>query len=354
MPNNPALLTTLYPGPPVYEFFSDWQTGFNLSWELDFWGRFRRNIESANADLDASVEDYDAALVTLLADVAANYTRYRVAQQRIDIARANVQIQEDVLELAEEKFRVGTSTKLDVEQAKTVLEQTRSLIPAFEIELGQANDMLCTLLGRRRAIWRASWGRVPGRTIDAMPKTPDWVAAGIPADLLRQRPDVRSAERQIAAQSAQIGVAEAELYPSFYINGTIGYESQDLSPAARIAELHGQRRAELSLEHPQLRADPQQRPTATGADAGADRDVSEHGAHRRPRNANVTARLSQDPRTSRRSDAGALRRPPRRASSASSNTARAPCPSTRCSTWKRRRCSSRINWRWCKETLRSA
>ncbi len=89
--------------------YSDWSTGFNLSWELDFWGRFRRAIESANANLDASVENYDAALVTLLADVATNYVQYRVAQQRIKIARDNVQIQEGVLALAEEQFQVGTN-----------------------------------------------------------------------------------------------------------------------------------------------------------------------------------------------------------------------------------------------------
>jgi NodT family efflux transporter outer membrane factor (OMF) lipoprotein len=230
--NNPTLASAFLPPgtPPVFtNHFSDWQTGFNLSWELDVWGRFRRNIESANAELDASVEDYDAVLVTLLADVASNYTRLRVAQQRINIARANVRIQEEVLELAEEKYRVGTATKLDVEQAKTVLEQTRALIPAFEIEQGQANDMLCTLLGMPPRDLATELGPEPGPNDMPMSKTPDWVAAGIPADLLRQRPDVRSAERQIAAQSAQIGVAEADLYPSFYINGKIGYEAQDFS-----------------------------------------------------------------------------------------------------------------------------
>ena len=230
--NNPtAVGAFLPPGTPAVfsNYFSDWQTGFNLSWELDVWGRFRRNIESANAELDASVEDYDAVLVTLLADVATNYTRYRTAQQRIDIARANVHIQEDVLSLAEEKFRVGTSTKLDVEQARTVLEQTRSSIPAFEIVQGQANDTLCTLLGTPPRDLSAELGPAPASEVSPMPHTPNWVAAGLPADLLRQRPDVRSAERQIAAQSAQIGVAEAELYPAFFINGTIGYESKDLS-----------------------------------------------------------------------------------------------------------------------------
>jgi NodT family efflux transporter outer membrane factor (OMF) lipoprotein len=230
--NNPTLASSFLPPgtPPVFSNnFSDWQTGFNLSWELDFWGRFRRNIESATADLDASVEDYDAALVTLLADVASSYTHYRVAQKRIGIARANVKIQEDVLALAEEKYRVGTSTKLDVEQAKTILEQTRALIPAFEMEMGQANDTLCVLLGMPPRDLTEELGPGPGPNVRPMAHTPEWVAAGIPADLLRQRPDVRRAEREIAAQSALIGVAEADLYPSFYINGTIGYESQDLA-----------------------------------------------------------------------------------------------------------------------------
>ena len=127
--------------------FSNWFYGFNLSWELDLWGRIRRNIESTNANLDASVEDYDAALVTLFGDVATNYVQYRVAQQRIKIARDNVRIQEGVLAIAAEKLRVGTATRLDVEQARTVLEQTRSTIPAQEILMGQANDSLCVLTG---------------------------------------------------------------------------------------------------------------------------------------------------------------------------------------------------------------
>ena len=199
--------------------FSNWFYGFNLSWELDLWGRIRRNIESTNASLDASVEDYDAALVTLLADVATNYVQYRVAQQRIKIARDNVRIQEGVLALAEEKFRVGTTTRLDVEQARTVLEQTRSTIPALQIALGQANDTLCTLLGMPPRDLEPELGPGPELGSAPMPNTPAWVATGIPADLLRRRPDVRSAERQVAAQSAQIGVAEAALYPTIAING---------------------------------------------------------------------------------------------------------------------------------------
>jgi NodT family efflux transporter outer membrane factor (OMF) lipoprotein len=232
--NNPAAFASASPFPappgvPLGNFYPDWQTGFNLSWELDFWGRFRRAIESANAGLDASVENFDAALVTLLADVATSYVQYRVAQQRIRIARDNVRIQEGILALTEERFRVGTATRLDVEQARTVLEQTRSTIPALRIALGQANDTLCILLGAPPRDLEPELGPGPALNADPLPSIPTWVAAGIPADLLRRRPDIRSAERQVAAQSAQIGVAEADLYPTIFVNGTIGYEAPDLS-----------------------------------------------------------------------------------------------------------------------------
>src|SRR5579884_878394 len=202
-------------------------TGFNAGWEIDFWGRIRRGIESATANLDASVENYDDALVTLLADVATNYAQYRIAQQRLKIARANVRIQENILALVERQQKVGINkvTMLDVNQARTILEQTRATIPSLEITLGQANDTLCTLLGMPPYDLERELG--PGPDIDAgpMPITPTWVAAGIPADLLRRRPDVRSAERAVAAQSAQIGVAEADFLPTLAIGGIIGYDS---------------------------------------------------------------------------------------------------------------------------------
>jgi NodT family efflux transporter outer membrane factor (OMF) lipoprotein len=209
--------------------FSNWLNGFNLSWELDLWGRLRRNIESNNASLDASVEDYDDALVTLFADVATNYVQYRVAQQRIKIARDNVRIQEGVLAISEEKFRVGTTDRLDVEQARTVLEQTRSTIPALEITLGQANDTICTLLGLPPHDLAEDLGPGPELGSPPMPNTPAWVATGIPADLLRRRPDVRAAERRVAAQCAQIGVAEAALYPTLAINGIIGWDAKNFA-----------------------------------------------------------------------------------------------------------------------------
>jgi NodT family efflux transporter outer membrane factor (OMF) lipoprotein len=232
--NNPAVIGALAPGggvpfnPLFGNWYSDWSAGFNASWELDFWGRFRRSIESANATLDASVENFDSALVTLLADVATNYVQYRVAQQRIKIARANLRTQAGLVALAERQYKVGTATSVDVAQLRTLLEQTRSTIPALQIVQGQANDALCVLLGLPPRDLEAELGPGPELDHGPMPSTPPWAAAGIPADLLRRRPDIRSAERQVAAQSAQIGVAEADLYPTIAINGTIGVDAESL------------------------------------------------------------------------------------------------------------------------------
>jgi NodT family efflux transporter outer membrane factor (OMF) lipoprotein len=242
--NNPTAFSSLSPNPippgaPIGNFFPDWTAGFNLSWELDFWGRFRRAVESANGSLDASVENYDAALVTLLADVATNYVQYRVAQQRIKIARDNLQAQEKVVAVAERQFKVGTATRIDVEQLRTLLEQTRSTIPFLQIVLGQANDTLCILLGIPPRDLEAELGPGPELGSEPMGHTPRWVAAGIPADLLRRRPDIRSAERQVAAQSAQIGVAEADLYPTIFINGTLGWEAPDISQLFKSSSFFG-------------------------------------------------------------------------------------------------------------------
>ena len=236
--NNPAAIASIIPTstpapftPLFGNWYSLWSLGLNASWELDFWGRYRRGVESANANLDASVEAFDDALVTLLGDVATNYVQYRVAQQRIKLARANVKIQEEILALVERQQKVGINrvTMLDVNQARTVLEQTRSTIPALEIVRGQANDALCILLGMPPRDLGPELGPGPDVGQPPMPTMPGWVAAGVPADLLRRRPDIRRAERQVAVQSAQVGVAEADLYPSIYVNGTVGVESESLS-----------------------------------------------------------------------------------------------------------------------------
>lgn len=200
-------------------FFDIWQTGFNLSWELDFWGRFRRAIEETGAVLNASIEDYDAVLVTTVADVASNYVTMRTLQTRIALAEANVKLQRSTLDIVETQFKGGITTGLDVEQAKSNLAQTESLIPPLQISLRQAGNQLCVLLGIPAEDLEKVIG--PG----AIPRVAPEVAVGIPAELLRRRPDVRRDERLLAAQSARIGIATTNLYPQISILGVIGVEA---------------------------------------------------------------------------------------------------------------------------------
>lgn len=200
-------------------FFSQWDYGFRLSWELDFWGRYRRAIEAAEDTLDASVANYDDVLVTLLGDVASNYVQMRSLQQRIILAKANAKLQTATYEIALAKFKGGQTSELDVNQSRSNLAQTEALIPLQEIELRRANNRLCTLLG----IPPEDLQRLLG-TAD-IPTAPAEVVLGIPADLLRRRPDIRRAEYEAAAQCALIGVAETELYPHIRINGTLGYSA---------------------------------------------------------------------------------------------------------------------------------
>lgn len=199
-----------------------WVTGFNASWELDFWGRIRRTIESSNATRDASVESYHDALVTLVADVATNYVQIRTLQQRIAYAERNVEIQRDSLSLAEARLKEGKATALDVMQARSSLAQTQSSIPQLEISLRQANNRLCVLLGQ------PAQDLMPALAQGPIPSAPPEVAVGIPAHLLQRRPDVRQALHEVAAQSAQIGVAEADFYPQIGVTGFIGYAASDI------------------------------------------------------------------------------------------------------------------------------
>jgi NodT family efflux transporter outer membrane factor (OMF) lipoprotein len=190
------------------------QLGLQASWELDFWGKFRRTIQSADASLLSSLADYDNTLVTLTADVANSYITIRTAEERIRIARANVGTQEESLKIAEAKFKYGTVTQLDVEQARTSLLNTQATIPPLETQLRQARDALSVLLGMPPSDLRDLLG-----DSSAIPVSPPQVIVGIPTDLLRRRPDIRSAELQAAAQSAQIGVAKADLFPAFSLTG---------------------------------------------------------------------------------------------------------------------------------------
>jgi NodT family efflux transporter outer membrane factor (OMF) lipoprotein len=212
--------------PPPRPYFNQLSTGFNLSWELDFWGLFRRAVESADAALDSTVENYDNVLVILVSNVASTYVQIRTLQEQLRLTKENVRLQREAMKIAEAQWRAGQSDQADFLQTRNNVEQTESLIPPLEAALRQANDALCILLGMAPQDLMPWLGDGPQFPIPTAPRD---VAAGIPADVLRRRPDVRQAERIAAAQCAQIGVAEAELYPHFAVNGVLQWQGTRVS-----------------------------------------------------------------------------------------------------------------------------
>ena len=209
---------------PVADPFSSWVFGLDLTWELDLFGRVRRTVESATASLQASVEDYRDVLVTLYAETATAYVDVRTFQQRLSFARQNVQAQEESLELTRDRYLAGLTSVLDVAQAEQNLATTRSLIPTLQTGLEASLNRLAVLLAQTPGSLHEELG-----IARPIPEPTDAVAVGIPADLLRRRPDIRRAERELAAQTARIGVATADLYPSFSIGGSVGLEALDLA-----------------------------------------------------------------------------------------------------------------------------
>ncbi len=197
--------------------------GFDAAWELDLFGGKRRAVEAAEAELQASEEDLRDVLVSLTAEVALNYVEVRSFQTRLSVAKANLDAQTETYNITKWRFQAGLATQLDVEQAKYGLEQTRANIPGLQIGLERAKNRLSVLLGQP-----------PGSLDDALaehkpiPVAALEVAVGVPADALRRRPDVRRAERQLAAQTAEVGVATADLYPRFSLLGSIGLEALSL------------------------------------------------------------------------------------------------------------------------------
>lgn len=204
--------------------YSDADIGLQAAWELDFWGKFRRGIEAADAELLASVADYDAVMVTLASDVATNYVLVRSLQERLVFARANEALQKETLSLTQTRFRAGAVSELDVSTARATLANTQALIPDLENSLRQAELAICVLIGQTPSDLSAELAPAAGGTL-IVPEAPARIAAGIPADLLRRRPDVRVAERLAAAQSARIGQATADLYPQISIVGATGFAS---------------------------------------------------------------------------------------------------------------------------------
>lgn len=205
-----------------------WNYGFNLAWELDFWGRFRRAILSAEANLDASVFNYDDVLVTLCGDVASAYVQIRTTQRRIELLQNVIRVQQDVYNFIDERLKAGFRgvTDLDKAQAESDLKQSLAQVEQFRIDLRTAENGLCVLLGIPSVDLEPRLAAAPKREI---PIPPPYAVVGVPADLLRRRPDVRRAERLAAAQAEQIGIAEAALYPAFSVTGTIGWQNAAFS-----------------------------------------------------------------------------------------------------------------------------
>jgi NodT family efflux transporter outer membrane factor (OMF) lipoprotein len=202
------------------QYFMDYQAGFDAAWELDIWGKFRRAVQSGMANLEASIADYDDILVALTAEVARTYVIIRTLEERLAVANENVRIQKRSLEIAEVRFKAGAVTELDVSQARALLRSTEATIPTLESNLRQAKNALAILLGKLPGEIDETLGP-PG----LIPAVPVEVAVGIPTELLRRRPDIRFAERALAAQSALIGFAKADLYPHFSLFGSIGLEA---------------------------------------------------------------------------------------------------------------------------------
>ena len=211
--------------------FSAYSAGFDIGWELDFWGRFRRGIEAADASYLASIAQYDDIQVLVAAQVANLYCSIRTIELRLRIAHENAALQKRSLEITERLFKSGNEAELDVQQAKSFYLSTLATIPELEGSLRQTQNALSVLLARPPgALPEMSAGKekIPQAELD--------VIVDIPADLLRRRPDVRAVEMQLAAQSALIGVSEGELYPSIALFGSIGLSATSLSWSTRLLD----------------------------------------------------------------------------------------------------------------------
>jgi outer membrane protein, multidrug efflux system len=200
-----------------------WQAGFDMNWEIDVFGQNRRQIESANYGYQSAWWDKRDVLISLMSDVAANYIELRAAQRELQIAQDNLHSQEQTLDLTRRKAEGGLVPYLDVAQQEAQVDSTASTIPSFEAQIRLNMHHLGTLLGQFPGSLQAELNPV-----GPIPVGPSYVPPGVPGDLLRRRPDVRRAERQLAEATANIGVATADLFPKFSITGALGDESDSL------------------------------------------------------------------------------------------------------------------------------
>jgi len=196
--------------------------GLDAAWEADLWGRIRRSVESAEAGWEATIEDYHDLSVILYAEIALTYIDVRTIQEQLELVLRNIDLQRETLELARARFNAELVPELDVQQAELNLATTESTLPLLQESLALAVNRLGVLLGE-----------FPGQLVSELqnpspiPAPAETVAVGLPANLLRQRPDVRRAERVLAAQTARIGIAQSELYPRLILVGNLSLEALD-------------------------------------------------------------------------------------------------------------------------------
>jgi NodT family efflux transporter outer membrane factor (OMF) lipoprotein len=202
--------------------------GLDASWEIDTWGRIARSVQSAGFDLQASIADYRDTMVLLLAEVAVSYVEIRALQDRISLAESNIRIQRATLQLTKARYESELAPQLDVRQAELNLATTESVLPDLRAQLGRTMNRLAVLLGKHPRAIHLQLDKTAH-----IPKLPAKILVGLPMELLRQRPDVRRSERQLAAQTARIGVATADLYPRFSLTGTFGFSATSGSRALR-------------------------------------------------------------------------------------------------------------------------
>ena len=213
------------PIPPGVPFENNvYQSGFDASWEIDVFGGKRRAVESAEAQVAAAEFGERGILITLLGEVARNYVEARGYQRQLEIAHENIQAQARVLAITQNRFTNGLATDLDVQQASTLLATTRAAVPTLETALEASTHRLGVLLGQPPEALQTELSAVA-----PIPAAPPTVPVGLPSELLLRRPDVQQAERQLAAATANIGVAKADLFPKFYLTGFAGYQSVSAS-----------------------------------------------------------------------------------------------------------------------------
>ena len=196
------------------------RSGFDSSWEIDVFGAVRRSVESADATVEVSIEDRRDVLVTLLGDIARNYIDLRGFQRRLAVARNNLKAQQESLEITQVRFQAGLANYLQVSQAEAQVNTTAAEIPALEALSKQAAHRLDVLLGIQPGALSAELS-----TEAPIPALPPEARVGLPSELLRRRPDIRRAERQLAAATAEVGAATADLYPKFSLSGVFGVQS---------------------------------------------------------------------------------------------------------------------------------